>query len=96
MTISKEERANLYELTTRAQASPKDMRRVLAALEQAERERDTLANVLMDCPDNYFDEGEHLIQGQYPSWCAQRWDDNGEPLGCGVTDSSKCWLEWAR
>ena len=35
-TITPEERAILRELTSRAQASPKDMRRVLNALEQAE------------------------------------------------------------
>ncbi len=37
--ITPEEREILRELTSRAQASPKDMRRVLNALEQAEAER---------------------------------------------------------
>lgn len=65
-------------------------------LEEAEKGRDWLAGILPECPDQHFDENFRNADGTPPAWCSCMHDRNGEPIGCYVTDVSKCWLNAAR
>ena len=65
-----------------------------ARADELERQRDRLAEIIPECPDQHFDE-HFLLNGKVPPWCRLLYDKNGEPLGCDVTDVSRCWIQWA-